>query len=170
MLSPETYISLSGVIHTLEETPITLPSGSTVLKCVVVGIPLAVLAHELSDWWVPKKVRVPILSFFRRRWVADVNNKAVDLMTFRNLALFIGIASVMHDVIPKVVPLDYLSDRFTSSAARRNVDKIITERRTNALAAGNQVIAAHAFDDAKTSSLRDDAIHRRAQQEKTLVL
>jgi hypothetical protein len=165
MFAPETYLALSSLIHAAEETGITLPTPVTAGKIVIIGLPIVVLVHELTEWWMPKKVRIPIITWFRRRWVADSTNKGTDLMTFRNLTLFFGIAAIIHSAIPKSAPIDYLSDRLTSASARRNLDKEIFDRRTSVFAAGNEVMTAHAFDEAKASQLRDDALHRRQVQE-----
>jgi hypothetical protein len=166
MLSDSQYVNLSIAIHTLEDATVRLPSTSTALKLVAFGLPVAVLLHDLSHWWLPKRFSLPVVSFFRRRWVSDPSNKMVDLMTFRNLALFFGIAAIMHDGVPRVAPIDYLSDRLTSTTARRQIDRDIAEKRTQALEAANRVMAAHAFDDTKATALREEAVIRRWSKER----
>lgn len=162
MLSSHQYISLSSVLHRLEEAAPPLPASSTVFKLVVFGVPIAVLLHDLSEYYMPKATRwYPVVTFFKRRWVADPTNKSVDLMLFRNIAIFLGIASLLHGGVPRVTPIDYLSDRLTSTTARRNLDRDITSRRSAALDAANQVMAAHAFDEAKARALRQEALDRR---------
>jgi hypothetical protein len=164
MLPGHAYIDLSAFIHRIEEVSIPLPAPSTAVKVIALGIPVAVLIHDLSDLWFPKKRSLPMLTYFRRRWVSDPNNKQVDLMLFRNVALFVGIAAVMHGGIPKNAPVDYICDRLTSASARRAIDRDIHEKRTASLEAANKVMAAHAYDEAKAMELRQNAVERRASQ------
>ena len=161
MPTTEFYLGLTNVLHALEEIPIKVPAPGITLKAIAIGIPVVVLIHDLSDLWMPKKFSMPILTFFRRRWVNDPNNKAVDLMTFRNLAIFFAIASIMHGGIPRNAPIDYLADRLTSTSARRSIDREIADQRTSSLEAGNRVMSAHAFDETKARLIREAALHRR---------
>jgi hypothetical protein len=158
------YLWLSNAIHGLEEAKLPMPSSKAVLVAGAVAVPVCVVLNELAEYWVPKKVQIPVFSYFQRRWYQSPNNKASDLVMFRSAAVFLWIACTLNEENPKFAPLDYVSDRLVNTQSRKQMDRSIHEHRSNAFVAANEALTAAAFDEAKAATLRDAAIHRRSVQ------
>ena len=160
------YVDLNSWIHRLEEWKLPLPNPKTVLITGIVGIPVLVLLHDTSDWWLQKTgTSIPILSYFQRRWKKDSGVKLADLALFRNAAILFWIACTLNDTNPKYSPLDYVADRLVNATTRKQLTTQIQQNRSRAMTAGMEALSAAAFDETKARQLRDAAIHRRAVQE-----
>jgi len=65
------YVSLSSLVHAVEQFQLSLPTANKVLIGAAAAIPVAILLHDTSDLWLPTRTNIPILSFFVRRWRTD---------------------------------------------------------------------------------------------------
>lgn len=161
------YVGLSRGLHALEEVSLPLPSSNKILAAGVIAVPIVVLLNDTADYWMPKQTDIPILSWFARRWTKSKETKALDISIARNLFLFTWIAASLHENPVFYTPLDYVSDRLTSSAARRQLTNSIVSARTDAFAAATEALGQSAFDEAKARQQRDSALRRRHVQEST---
>lgn len=162
------WMGISHAVHQLEEIQIPMPSSKAVLVGTAVGIPLAVLLHETADSWMPVRTNIPVLSWFMRKWRSDARAKPTHLRIFRNLAIFAWFTAVLYESDVRMAPIEYVSDRVTSSNARRTMTDEIRKSRATAFASANEVIGETAFDVAKSSQQRDAALRRRNAHESRL--
>ena len=145
-----------------------VPSFSKFLAATAIGVPVAVLVHDTSSVWMPVNRNLPVVAWFLRKWRGDMSDdsaKARHLRIFRNVILFGALISLMYDSEPKDVPYRYVSDRLTSSNARRTFTDDIQKSRKEAFGAANKVMNEDAYDPAKCAQQRDAALRRRHVQE-----
>jgi hypothetical protein len=159
------WVEISNAVHTVEQMNITLPSSKSILIAGAVGIPLAVLLHDTSDRWLPTSFKIPILSFFQRKWAQDPQEKKTHLRIFRNALIFGWIVCALQEGDPKFQPLDYVIERVSSTTARKSLSRDISEARKAAFGATHQVVGESALDEANARQQRDAALRRRHSQE-----
>lgn len=159
------WVEASNVVHTVEQMNITLPSSRSVLIAGAVGIPLAVLLHDTADHWMPTSFKIPLVSFFQRKWAQDPQEKKSHLRIFRNALIFGWIVCALQEGDPKFQPLDYVIERVSSTTARKSLSKDIADSRKAAFGATHQVIGESALDEANARQQRDAALRRRHSQE-----
>eukprot|EP00758_Cryptobia_borreli_P003979 Tbor_TRINITY_DN4100_c0_g1::TRINITY_DN4100_c0_g1_i3::g.26482::m.26482 len=154
------WFAASNVIHNMEEMRFSFPSSKAILIATALGIPVAVLLHETTSSWMSYASTIPGFSWIAAKWRKDGDGRVL-----RNAILFAWVVGLMYDSDPKETPLDYVSDRITSTNARRTLNKEIKNARKEAFGATHEVINEEAFDFAKSSQLRDAALRRRHAQE-----
>lgn len=162
------WLQISSAIHNFEEMRLPVPSFSKFMMATAIGVPVAVLVHDTSSFWMPVNRNIPVVSWFLRKWRSDTSedsSKARHLRIFRNLVLFGALISLMYDSEPKDTPYRYVSDRVTSSNARRTMGQDILKGRKEAFAAANKIMNEDAYDPAKCDQQRDAALRRRHVQE-----
>lgn len=157
------WLELSNIIHNLEEAKVPLPSSKAFLTATLIGIPVSVLLHDTSKYWLPKKKlgRIPIVSWFARKWSEDPEAKYTHLRILRNCIVFGWFACVMGEKEYRELPIDYVADRVSSTSARRVVNSEIMKSRQEVFSAAGQVVGQEAFDGAKAAQQRDAALRRR---------
>ena len=158
------WLSLHNVIHSIEEFRLPIPASRSVLYAGVAAIPVAVLLHDTSDFWMPLTVNIPVVSYFTRRWKKDSDNKELDLVTFRNALIFAWVVAAVSEPEPKAAPMDYVVDRLSNSTTRRILTSDINKARTAAFSAAT-AFTMGTQDPEKAIQLRDAALRRRQVQE-----
>jgi hypothetical protein len=149
-------------VHSVEELSLPLPRSTTILYGGLLGIPVAMLLHDTSSFWLPKHIQIPLLSWFGRRWNKSGKTKMRDLFMLRDAVIFVWAAALLREEAPKSLPLDFLADRLISAGARAVLTKEIQENRVGVFESVQQVLAGSIVDDSKVSVLRDEAVRRRA--------
>lgn len=159
------WVEVSNAVHTIEQMNFTLPSSKSVLIAGAVGVPIAVLLHDTAHYWLPTSFKIPIVSFFQRKWAQDPQEKKSHLRILRNALVFGWLICALQEGDPKFQPLDYVVERISSSTARKSMSKEISDARQAAFAATHQVIGESALDEANARQQRDAALRRRHSQE-----
>lgn len=159
------WLEISNNLHALEEVKIPLPTSKSVLMATAIGIPIAVLLHDTSDYWLPAKFNIPILSWFQRKWTQDRQNKRSHLRILRNALMFAWMVCAIQEGEPKFLPIDYIAERLTNNTARKSITNDIMQSRRAAFGATHQVIGEAAIDEANARQQRDAALRRRHSQE-----
>lgn len=157
------WLELSNIIHNLEEVKVPFPSSKAFLITALVGVPVGVLLHDTSSYWMPKTKAssLPVVSWFLRKWSEDPENKRTHLRILRNAVVFGWFACVMNEKDYREVPVDYVADRVSSTSARRVINNEIMKARGEIFSAASQVVGQEAFDGAKAAQQRDAALRRR---------
>ncbi|PWU83087.1 Present in the outer mitochondrial membrane proteome 6 [Trypanosoma cruzi] len=123
-------LTVSSLVHQAETFTFPVVRSKSLAVTVAVGIPVAVLLHDTADRWLPKTWEIPIISWFRRKWRQDPETKVVHLALARNAVLFFFVAMALSESPYYQTPVDYVSDRVSSSSARKALDgEIRTSRR-----------------------------------------
>lgn len=159
------WLSLNNALFSVEEMSITLPSSKTVLLAGAIGIPIAVLLHDTSDYWMPSNFSIPVLSYFQRKWTQDPQQKKSHLRILRNSLIFGWIVCALQEGDPKFQPLDYVAERLQSTSARKSMTNDILTSRHAAFGATHQLIGEAALDEANARQQRDAALRRRQSSE-----
>ncbi|KAK7200859.1 hypothetical protein NESM_000144500 [Novymonas esmeraldas] len=156
-------VSVSSLVHHVEGLRLPVVPYNTYIKAVCIGIPLAVLAHDTADYWMPTKVHVPVLSWFMRRWRQDPEQKHAHLRVVRNLVLFTFLIVLRMDntANAEVDPSDYVSHRVTSATAQRTVNQEIYKSRRAAFNAASAVVGEEEMNMEGVQQQRDAALRRR---------
>ncbi|KPA86519.1 putative mitochondrial hypothetical protein [Leptomonas pyrrhocoris] len=156
-------VAVSSAVNRIEELRLPVVPYNTYIKAVCVGIPIAVLAHDLADYWMPKKVHVPLLSWFVRRWRKDPETKSTHLRVIRNLFLFAFFVVLRMDSAAneESQPSDYVSQRLTSAAGQRAMNQEIYKSRRNAFNAATMVIGEEEMNVEGVQQQRDAVLRRR---------
>ncbi|CCD19060.1 hypothetical protein ERJ75_001738200 [Trypanosoma vivax] len=158
-------LSVSSIVHRLENFSVPLLRSRTCALAVALGIPVAVFLHDTANYWMPTTWQVPILSWFRRRWLRNPEEKYADAMLARNVIIFLFVAMAVAEGTHYQAPVDYVSDRVCSTPARKALTECVLEKRRNAFAAAGEVIGEEGLNEANARQQRDTALHRRFLQE-----
>ncbi|EAN99812.1 Present in the outer mitochondrial membrane proteome 6 [Trypanosoma cruzi] len=154
-------LTVSSLVHQAETFTFPVVRSKSLAVTVAVGIPVAVLLHDTADRWLPKKWEIPIISWFRRKWRQDPETKVVHLALARNAVLFFFVAMALSESPYYQTPVDYVSDRVSSSSARRALDEEIKTSRRVAFGAANDVVGEEGLNEAGVRQQRDTALRRR---------
>ncbi|CBZ30980.1 conserved hypothetical protein [Leishmania mexicana MHOM/GT/2001/U1103] len=156
-------VSVSAVVHRMEELRLPVVPYSTYIKAVCIGIPLAVLVHDTAEYWLPTKVRIPVLSWFVRKWRQNPEAKHVHLRVIRNLVLFAFFVVLRMDSAAneEAEPSDYVSQRLTSASGQRAVNQEIYKSRRAAFNAATAVLGEEEMNIEGVQQQRDAVLRRR---------
>lgn len=158
--------SVSALITNVEELRLPYVRLSTYIKVVLAGIPISVLLHDTASLWMPK-ARIPILSWFQRRWRVDPNLKLGDLETMRNAILFAGIVILFMNGTTSAadMPSDYLEQRLSNSNAVRAMTNEVYTARSNTYEVAASLMGEEEVNFTAAQQLRDAALRRRYLKE-----
>ena len=164
---PESLVlTLTKWVHDFEEWELPVPAPNTVMWSAVVGIPLALAAHDTSNKWMSKTMQIPVLSWFQRRWKLSGNVKARDLHMMRDGVIFAYVVASLYEGNTKVLPLDFIADRLMNATTRTILTREIQGKRASVYSAAQGVLqSGSAFDADKVASMRETAVRRRMVQE-----
>lgn len=156
-------VRVSYLVNHIEELRLPAISYNSYIKAVCIGIPLAVLVHDTSSYWMPTKVRVPILSWFMRKWHHDPDTKQLHLRVIRNMILFAFFVVLSTDSAAKEEsqPSDYVEQRLTSATAQRTLNNDIYKSRRAAFNAADAVIGEEEINIEAIQQQRDAVLRRR---------
>ncbi|KAG5492313.1 hypothetical protein GH5_01230 [Leishmania sp. Ghana 2012 LV757] len=156
-------VSVSSLVNRIEELHLPVVPYSMYIKSVCIGIPLAVLAHDTAEHWLPTKFRIPVLSWFVRRWRQDPEAKRVHLRVIRNLILFAFFVVLRMDgaANEEAEPSDYVSQRLTSASGQRAVNQEIYKSRRAAFNAATAVLGDEEMNMEGVQQQRDAVLRRR---------
>ncbi|AYU83234.1 conserved hypothetical protein [Leishmania infantum JPCM5] len=156
-------VSVSALVHRMEELRLPVVPYSTYIKAVCIGIPLAVLVHDTAEYWLPTKVRIPVLSWFARKWRRNPEAKHVHLRVIRNLVLFAFFVVLRMDgtANEEAEPSDYVSQRLTSASGQRAVNQEIYKSRRAAFNAATAVLGEEEMNMEGVQQQRDAVLRRR---------
>ncbi|CAJ1035327.1 hypothetical protein, conserved [Leishmania lindenbergi] len=156
-------VSVSSLVHCIEELRLPVVPYGTYIKAVCIGIPLAVLAHDTAEYWLPTKARIPVLSWFVRKWRQNPETKHVHLRVIRNLVLFAFFVVLRMDgaANEEAEPSDYVSQRLTSASGQRAVNQEIYKSRQVAFNAATAVLGEEEMNIEGVQQQRDAVLRRR---------
>ena len=159
-------ISITQWFHDLEEWELPMPSPTTVMWSTIVGVPLALAAHDSSEKLLPATTQLPIVSWFQRRWKKNEKVKSRDLYMMRDGVIFAYIAASLYEGNAKMIPLDYLADRLMNATTRTILTREIQNKRSSTYSAAQGVLqSGAAFDGDKLGAMKETAMRRRMVQE-----
>lgn len=132
------------------------------LQAVGIGVPLAVLAIDLSSVLAPLSVKIPILSWFQRRWRSSELLQS-DIQTARNIFIFllVVVLSMNSEVSAPDMPADYLERRLTNTNAVRAANSKLYSARSTAFEAAGSVVQEEEVNVTGAQQQRDAALRRR---------
>ncbi|KAG5492847.1 hypothetical protein JKF63_01427 [Porcisia hertigi] len=156
-------VSVSSLVHRIEELRLPVMPYTTYIKAVCIGIPFAVLAHDTADYWLPTKIRVPVFSWFMRKWRQNPESKQTHLRVIRNLVLFAFFVVLRMDSAAneEAEPCDYVSQRLTSASGQRAVNQEIYKSRRAAFNAATAVLGEEEVNMEGVQQQRDAVLRRR---------
>lgn len=155
-------VAVSAAVNRMEELRLPVVPYGTYFKAVCIGVPIAVLAHDTAAYWLPTKVRIPIVSWFMRRWRLDPEAKHEHIRAIRNLFLFaFAVVVFMDDAGGVKLPCDYVSQRLTSQSGQRAVNQEIYKARRNAFNVASTVMGEEEMNSEGVQQQRDAALRRR---------
>lgn len=156
-------LSVSSLVNTLEELRLPSVSFTTCVKGLCVAIPTAVLLHDTAHLWMPQRWRVPVLTWFRRRWASDPESKEVHLATMRKVVLLLLMIGAMLDdkTDTAATPMDYLQSRTQSATAVRSMNEDVHKARAKAFNAAVELLGEEEMNMEAVVQQRDAALHRR---------
>nr|CCC93013.1 unnamed protein product [Trypanosoma congolense IL3000] len=154
-------LSVSSAVHCAENFSLPLIRSRSVVTAVALGIPVAVLLHDTAHYWLPASFELPIISWFRRKWRKNPEEKVAYLLLARNAIIFFYLAMVLGEGVPYHTPMDYVSDRVSCSTARKTLNERIQKGRHSAFSAAEEVVGEEGLNDASARQQRDTALRRR---------
>ncbi|KPI86493.1 hypothetical protein ABL78_4433 [Leptomonas seymouri] len=156
-------VAVSSAVNRIEELRLPVVPYNTYIKAVCIGIPVAVLVHDTADYWMPTKVRIPILSWFLRSWRKDPDTKTAHLRVIRNLFLFAFFVVLRTDnaANEESQPSDYVSQRLSSATGQRALNQEISKSRRNAFNAATMVLGEEEMNMEAVQQQRDAVLRRR---------
>ncbi|ORC92032.1 uncharacterized protein TM35_000042460 [Trypanosoma theileri] len=154
-------LSVSSFVHRAEALNVPLLRSKTVVLAVAMGIPVAVLLHDTSNYWMPTTWQIPIVSWFCRKWRQNPEEKRAHLTLARNAIIFIFVALALNEGTYYQTPVDYVADRVTSSTARKSLNEHIRGSRQAAFAAAGDLVGEEGLNEANVRQQRDTALRRR---------
>lgn len=163
-------VSVSSLVSALEDVRPPHIGAATYVKAALVGIPLVVLAHDLSDYWMPKKCRIPLVDWILRKWRSDPDAKFSHLRILRNLIVF-GLFVQLHNessaeqVTYMTEPHEIVGERLYSAAGTRSMTADIQKARRHAFAAADEVLGPEEMNMAAAEQQMEAALRRRHLRE-----
>ncbi|RNF25911.1 uncharacterized protein Tco025E_01915 [Trypanosoma conorhini] len=154
-------LTVSSLVHQAETLNLPVIRSKSLALTIAAGIPIVVLLHDTSDWWLPKNWEVPVVSWFRRRWRQDPESKVAHLTLARNAVLFFFVAMALSETPYYQTTVDYVADRVSSTTARKSFDEHIKASRRTAFGAASDVVGEEGYSDASVRQQRDTALRRR---------
>lgn len=156
-------VSVSSWVNRIEEMRLPMVPYTTFIKAVCIGIPIAVLAHDTADFWLPTKVRIPVLSWFMRRWRQDGEAKTLHLRVARNLLFFafFVVMSMNNDGADEPEPSGYVWQRVASASGQRAMSQDIQKARRTAFNAASSVLGEEELNAEAVQQQRDAVLRRR---------
>lgn len=156
-------VTVSSFVHDVEDLRLPVIPYGTYVKGLVIGIPVAVLLHDTAEHWLPTKFRIPIISYFRRRWRESAATKESDLHVIRDLIIFTFFIVLRMDsgANEEAQPSDYVEQRLTSAAGHRAMNSDIYKARRAAFNAADEVIGEEEMNMAGVQQQRDAVLRRR---------
>ncbi|KAH9601385.1 hypothetical protein LSM04_000997 [Trypanosoma melophagium] len=154
-------LSVSSLVHRAEALNVPLFRSKTVALTVAMGIPIAVLLHDTSNYWMPTTWQIPIISWFCRKWRQNPEEKRAHLTLARNAIIFLFVAMALGEGTYYQTPVDYVADRVTSTTARKSFNDHIYKSRQAAFGAATDLVGEEGFNEANVRQQRDTALRRR---------
>ncbi|CCW68933.1 unnamed protein product [Phytomonas sp. Hart1] len=156
-------ITVSSFVHNLENLRLPVIPYNTYVKTVCIGIPIAVFLHDTSKYWIPKSFNLPIITWFRRRWLQEPDVKLTHLRIIRDFLLFAFFIVLRMDSIAndEVQPSDYVEQRLISSTAQHSLSEEIYKARQNAFSAADELLGEVEMNMAGVQQQREAALRRR---------
>lgn len=154
--------SVCSVVSHLEDIRLPHTRFRSFVTAACVGIPLVVLLHDASHLWGSLSTKIPIISWFQRRW-KDRTLVLTDLQTARNMLLFslVVILFMNSDNAAPDMPADYLERRLTNTNAVQSVNNQLYSARSAAFNAAGSVLQEEEMNASGTQQQRDAALRRR---------
>lgn len=165
LIPDSVVLKVTELVHEFEEWSMPMPSASQVMWAAIIGIPVALAAHDSSHHWMPDKFQIPVLSWFQRRWKKSEKIKSRDINMMRDAVIFAYIAASLYEGNARSIPLDYVADRLINSSARTILTREMQSKRSSVFAAGQQVLMVGADDAEKVAQMKTTAMRRRMVQE-----
>lgn len=165
-------VSVSSFVSSLEDLRLPYIGAGNCVKAVVIGVPIAVLIHDLADHWMPSKLQLPIISWFTRKWRADPDTKLAHLRVIRNLLMFAFFVILQNDItgdeVSVLQPSDLVEQRVHSTSATRAMSNEISKARRAAFSAADEVIGEEELNGAAVQQQADSVLRRRRLHDKRL--
>ncbi|KEG13661.1 hypothetical protein DQ04_00861030 [Trypanosoma grayi] len=154
-------LGVSSLVHQAEALNIPVVRSRSVALAVAVGIPIAVLLHDTAGHWMPTKWQIPIVSWFRRKWRQNPEEKSTHLTLARNAVMFFFVAMALSESTFYQTPMDYVADRVSSAPSTRAFNDRIYKARRNAFSAATDTVGEEGLNEANVRQQRDTALRRR---------